>query len=111
MTITTAQPVLILGMHRSGTSCLAGCLQEAGLYLGAVNTKAGFNTKGNREYRAVMELHEHLLNQNNASWDHPPATPVNWQDNELSALIKIAVEFPTHQIWGAKDPRTLFTYL
>jgi len=29
-------PILILGMHRSGTSCLAGCLEEAGLYLGDV---------------------------------------------------------------------------
>jgi hypothetical protein len=26
--------VLILGMHRSGASCLAGSLQEPGLYLG-----------------------------------------------------------------------------
>jgi len=44
-------PILILGMHRSGTSCLAGCLEEAGLYLGDVNLKAGFNKKGNRENR------------------------------------------------------------
>ena len=28
--------ICILGMHRSGTSSLAGCLQEAGLELGDV---------------------------------------------------------------------------
>jgi len=37
---SSSQAVLILGMHRSGTSCLAGSLQEAGLYLGEVNTAA-----------------------------------------------------------------------
>lgn len=46
-----ASTVLILGMHRSGTSCLAGSLQEAGLYLGEVNTAAPHNAKGNRESR------------------------------------------------------------
>ncbi|HBM84618.1 MAG TPA: sulfotransferase family protein, partial [Halieaceae bacterium] len=33
----TSQPrrvIAILGMHRSGTSCLTGSLQEAGLELG-----------------------------------------------------------------------------
>ena len=30
--------VCILGMHRSGTSCLTGSLQQAGLFLGDCHT-------------------------------------------------------------------------
>ena len=37
--------VMILGMHRSGTSMLAGSLQEAGLALGDVLTEAPYNPK------------------------------------------------------------------
>ena len=44
-----SSPIAILGMHRSGTSCLAGSLQEAGIYLGDVVTSAAHNQKGNRE--------------------------------------------------------------
>jgi hypothetical protein len=39
-------PIIILGMHRSGTSLVAGCLEAAGLYLGPVNNYAPFNKKG-----------------------------------------------------------------
>ena len=53
--MNTATPVvLVLGMHRSGTSCLAGSLQQAGLELGDVFTSNPFNKKGNREHRDVM---------------------------------------------------------
>ena len=47
--LADTQPIVILGMHRSGTSCLAGCLEELGLHLGTVITSAPHNKKGNRE--------------------------------------------------------------
>ena len=52
----TRAAVVILGMHRSGTSCLTGSLQDKGLYLGQVSQRGTFNKKGNRErwrHRAV----------------------------------------------------------
>lgn len=107
--MTAIRPLLILGMHRSGTSCLAGCLQEAGLYLGEVNTKAGFNKKGNREHRGIMELHEHVLNRHGAAWDNPPNGRIKWDEHDLQSLIALTSTFPTSRNWGTKDPRTLFT--
>lgn len=65
--------VAILGMHRSGTSLLAGTLQECGLDLGAVSTAAAANEKGNRESWLLMALHEDLLRQAGGAWDRPPA--------------------------------------
>jgi len=50
---TGAETVAILGMHRSGTSCLAGSLQELGLYLGEVYDQNPHNPRGNRENAAA----------------------------------------------------------
>ncbi|WP_173204579.1 hypothetical protein [Sphingopyxis sp. BSNA05] len=37
--------VLILGMHRSGTSCLAGALERCGLHLGDVRRTGTHNKR------------------------------------------------------------------
>ena len=101
------RPLLILGMHRSGTSCLAGCLQEAGLYLGNVNTEAGFNKKGNREDRKIMDVHDRILKRNKAAWDKPPAQDPIWTTEEKTELTHLLAQFPDDKIWGIKDPRVL----
>ena len=104
----SSQAVLILGMHRSGTSCLAGSLQEAGLYLGEVNTAAPHNAKGNRESRAIMALQDDLLRANGGDWDTPPERVV-WQPEHRAWRDEIIATYPTDRIWGFKDPRTLLT--
>lgn len=48
--------VCVLGMHRSGTSVLAGCLGNYGLYLGEVVREAPHNKEGNNENLAVRAL-------------------------------------------------------
>jgi hypothetical protein len=108
--ITTDKPktVLILGMHRSGTSCLAGSLQEAGLYLGEVNTAAPHNAKGNRESLAIMALQDDLLRANGGDWDAPPATVI-WSAEHRARRDAIIATYPPNRIWGFKDPRTLLT--
>lgn len=101
-------PILILGMHRSGTSCLTGCLQEAGLFLGDVNTEAGSNKKGNRENKAIMEHHEAILNRVGATWDRPPVITLPWTRQETKHLLSLLSAYQNVEIWGVKDPRTLF---
>lgn len=101
-------PVLILGMHRSGTSCLAGSLQDAGLYLGEVNTKAGFNKKGNREHQTAMALHETILQRDGSAWNTPPAHDPIWTHTEKQELRDIIKSFSGRPNWGLKDPRALF---
>lgn len=102
------RPIIVLGMHRSGTSCLAGCLQAAGLHLGEVHTANMHNLKGNRENQVVMDLNDALLAANGGSWHHPP-DKVEWTDASRArrepALAAIARDGP----WGFKDPRTLLT--
>lgn len=99
-------PVIILGMHRSGTSCLAGSLQYAGLVLGDVHTANPHNKKGNREHPEVMALHESILAANGGSWHHPPRT-IHWHDEHRTRRDAIAQTFANERHWGFKDPRTL----
>jgi hypothetical protein len=101
-------PLLILGMHRSGTSCLAGGLECAGLYLGKVNTEAGFNKKGNRENESIRDLHDEVLASGNFQWDNPPLQPLDWNPEQRSKLKSLTADLSAQPRWGVKDPRTVF---
>ena len=96
-------------MHRSGTSCLTGCLEEAGLALCDVNSKAPYNAKGNRENRSIMVLHDALLADNGGAWDDPPSAPLIWSAARLAERDALIAQYPTDRLWGFKDPRTVFT--
>lgn len=101
-------PILVLGMHRSGTSCLAGCLQAAGLNLGDVNTAAPHNTKGNREHEAIRDIHDGLLAYNGYTWDRPPPRQLDWRSLDQKRLLRETDQFKDGGAWGCKDPRTIF---
>ena len=98
--------ICILGMHRSGTSCLTGSLQEAGVNLGECHTWNPFNLKGNRENQEFVDLHDDILASNGGAWDRPPAR-VSWlPEHELRAR-QILAHYRESSLLGFKDPRTL----
>lgn len=99
-------PVIILGMHRSGTSCLAGSLQQAGLVLGDVYTENPYNKKGNREHPELMQLHEAVLTDSGGAWHRPPAE-VQWRDSHRRQRDVFIRRFAGVPRWGFKDPRAL----
>ena len=107
--MTAVTPIFILGMHRSGTSCLAGCLEEAGLYLGEVNRAAPFNKKGNNENKAVMDLNDDVLAANGGAWDDPAVRTVSWSPEQTQRLHDLIRSYPDDRVWGVKDPRMLLT--
>lgn len=102
--------VFILGMHRSGTSCLAGITQAAGVFLGEVHTQNPHNAKGNRENPRVMQLNNSLLEAVGASWDNPDITPavapLQTEQAQLLAALRRAAD---SSLYGLKDPRLAFT--
>ena len=94
------KPICILGMHRSGTSCLTGTLENAGLYLGnnvAVNT---------RENVAIQSLHDDILRYNNCEWDNITTDIFLWNDVHRKRRDSI-IEGYGNKYWGFKDPRTV----
>lgn len=97
----------VLGMHRSGTSWLAGSLQEKGLELGEVSTRDPHNLKGNRESAAVMALHDAVLADNGGSWKRP-ASQHRWSEARSAELRAYVARMDAdHPLWGFKDPRAL----
>lgn len=98
--------IAVLGMHRSGTSCLAGCLEDLGLSLGDVVTAAPHNKKGNRENPRFWPVHDAVLARVGASWDNPPSEPVAWTAQERADLKAVLADYDAlPRPWGFKDPR------
>lgn len=99
-------PIAVIGMHRSGTSCLAGCLEDLGLSLGEVVTSAPHNKKGNRENPRFWPVHDAVLQRVGAAWDAPPAEPVVWTPQEKADLKAVLADYDALPLpWGFKDPR------
>jgi hypothetical protein len=96
-------------MHRSGTSCLTGSLQQQGLFLGEHNTAAPRNARGSRENPRVQRLHDDILIKNRGSWRKPPPS-VRWRPEHFEAARELLREHAGHAVWGFKDPRTLLVY-
>lgn len=93
-------------MHRSGTSCLTGLLEQAGVFLGPVSRANRWNLKGNHENPSIMRLHDEVLAANGGRWDAPPAAVV-WPEVLKTARDEIVRSYEGEPLWGFKDPRTL----
>jgi hypothetical protein len=102
--------VSVVGMHRSGTSCLAGSLQQKGLYLGKVYEKNDHNVKGNRENPSIAALNDSILEHSGGSWFKPPAK-VSWSRTHERQRDNLISEFESANVpmWGFKEPRALLT--
>jgi len=108
----------VLGMHRSGTSCLTGSLQAGGLFLGKHHTWNEYNRKGNRENQDVVNLHENIFKANGATWTHPKRHTsviddyferrIKWHPRHYARAREILAEYAHEPLWGFKDPRALF---
>jgi hypothetical protein len=57
------KPIIIVGMHRSGTSMLTRFFEKANIFMGA-------DKEGNDEAKFFLKLNEWILRQNNCGWDN-----------------------------------------
>ena len=87
--------LIVLGMHRSGTSALAGLLSHLSIPMGdnLMTPVEGENDKGFFEDEEIVELNDQLLSKLGMSWDDARLMPDKWwmQDdvNEIKIEIKI----------------------
>lgn len=100
-------PVMVVGMHRSGTSFLTGSLQQAGLDLGKHSAWNPHNLKGNRENQDFVDFHDLILSERGFSWDRPPIEPIVWSKQEFSRAQQLVDGYEGVKNWGFKDPRGL----
>ncbi len=105
--------VLVLGMHRSGTSVLTRGLSVLGIDLGdkLMPPAAGNNEKGFFEDMEVVDLNERLLAQMGRQWHS--LEPIEASVLEGPDLFDLRVEatallnsrLSRHSLFGLKDPR------
>lgn len=109
-------PVIIAGMHRSGTSLTASMLESLGVDLGRELLQGDrHNARGYFEDRSFLEFQRHLLAQS-----CPPGDPgwtdwgwteqerldrASWPATKATAQSMIARR-PSGRLWGWKDPRS-----
>lgn len=104
--------LVILGMHRSGTSALTGLLNKLGLSTGRNLLSADKNNeRGYFEDIHLNQQHDVMLKHLGRSWSDVRLFPAGWfeQDWVATARDKLAghflAEFDLDRMWVLKDPR------
>ncbi|WP_411837998.1 sulfotransferase [Paracoccus sp. ME4] len=104
--------LIVLGMHRSGTSALAGVLGQLGVTLPAdLMDAAEMNAKGFFESNRITGLNERLLAKAGFTWWDPRRFPAAWFDGpDAEALLEEAVaalqdDYGDAPLFVIKDPR------
>jgi hypothetical protein len=122
--MSKTQPIIVTGMHRSGTSLVARTLGMLGLFM-------GWKLQGDEESEFIIELNDWVLSQLGARWDHAGMAvelqhdpvfrrlAVRYLRIRLRSLQARAFLGPRHLMrlgiedipcaWGWKDPRTTLT--
>jgi hypothetical protein len=104
--------ILILGMHRSGTSAVARVVNLLGAELGSKLLKPFYgNEKGFWELQEAMAIHDRLLARFGSSWDDVRRLPEGWRKHPATLRAEaeigelVASEFGASPLWASKDPR------
>lgn len=101
----------VIGMHRSGTSAVAGTLSRLGVDFGSqLMPSSPDNPKGYYEAMPVVRAHDRLLRVNGRSWCHQPVLlPVNFITQEATFAVKKLdtwyASIEDSRLPGVKDPR------
>ncbi len=105
--------ILVLGMHRSGTSALAGTLNLLDVYLGSELMEADpANEKGYFENNILFKINEQLLSQIGSSWDDTFYNESKVRNIKETDELKetIQKEFEFANVFAIKDPRLIFLF-
>ena len=104
--------LLVLGMHRSGTSVLARVLSFLGASLPRHLVPASHsNPTGHWEPARLVDLHQQLLAALGTSWDDWRAPQLRWHEGDAAQAIAskipqvLAEEYGTAPLIVLKDPR------
>ena len=110
--------IVVLGMHRSGTSSVTRVLNLLGASLGAEDDlmRAFDNPSGHWESNELVAVNDRILAAAGGSWQFPPRLAPGWERSawaeellpDLSATFD-RVYAATDPPWVWKDPRTCLT--
>jgi len=121
------QPIIIIGMHRSGTTMIASMLRELGLFIGN-------DLEDNSESMFFINHNDWLFHQCGGAWDNPDAIKWLYKNPDILRLtdeylrVRVGglpvlpylglkrflsdanpIRGMRQEVWGWKDPRTTYT--
>lgn len=104
--------ILVLGMHRSGTSALAGMLQRLGAAFGErLMAASPDNPRGYWEHTDLVAIHNRLLAAIGRTWDDIRPMPKEFAEGPAAIVARQEIaavltrDFAGSALWGVKDPR------
>ena len=105
--------ILVVGMHRSGTSAVTRVINllGAGIARDLTPPQADNNERGFWESEAIIGIHDELLAAFGAAWDYPFQLPKNWLQSNFAREAKrklaerIGSDFGGGRTLVVKDPR------
>lgn len=105
--------IIVLGMHRSGTSALTGMAGLLGVSPGnnLLPAVENVNPKGFWEHAEIVAIHNQLLEAFDSSWDDDRPLPEGWWHTPTAIgfrtmLLKVLRrDFGDRSLWLVKDPR------
>lgn len=105
--------VIVLGMHRSGTSAITRGLQVLGVDLGEslMPAASGNNEKGFFEDADIVSLNDRILGQAGRSWSSLESIPAEmltgpeYFDLRAEATAMLVAKLRSRERLGLKDPR------
>ncbi|MBV8760933.1 MAG: hypothetical protein JO257_26800 [Deltaproteobacteria bacterium] len=98
--------IVVLGMHRSGTSCIAGMLAAGGAASAGASVRNWDNARGHHEMLDVVRLNEAVLAHSGGHWLSLPRE-VTWTEAHAHArdhILRLVLDGAPALV---KDPRTL----
>jgi hypothetical protein len=112
-----ARNVVVIGMHRSGTSALTNAIRLLGCSIGDTGdftSPKRWNPRGNWEHQRLIERNDLILEAHGGTWFAPPRLPAGWASREKARtmLPRLRSEFAAiyaEEGWVWKDPRACLT--
>ena len=117
-------PIIIIGMHRSGTTLISKILQDFGVFM-------GFYKEKNEESKYFLKFNDWILKQTYSTWDSPENFLMLDNNSQyfFEQICRQSIRSPISNIryfgwnkflkgysfknppkyWGWKDPRNTFT--
>lgn len=102
--------VVVLGMHRSGSSLTSGLLEALGVNMGErLMAESRANPVGYFEDKAFLRLNRKILHAAGGTWYDPPsAEAIRTQKEPFRSEVEALFQ-DKPALWGWKDPRTSLT--
>ena len=107
-----ANVIIVLGMHRSGTSVCAGILNLLGVDLGQNMLATQYdNPQGYFENSQIWRINENIFKSFHLTWDDATFLPEKWWESPCiahlyqDALNVLSIEFVNSRLFAIKDPR------